>query len=34
MLKGDRSGTPTASVAERCAAIAAFGETVIAPLDD
>jgi probable F420-dependent oxidoreductase len=33
MLKGDRSGQPTASIEQRCEAIAAFGETVIAPLN-
>jgi hypothetical protein len=33
MLKGDRSGAPTASVDDRRRAIAAFGETVIAPLN-
>jgi len=32
MLKGDRRGAPTASIEERRKAIAAFGETVIAPL--
>ena len=33
MLKGDRSGAPTATVDDRRRAIAAFGETVIAPLN-